>query len=210
MLYTLLDGRARTGTELAVVAAVSPSTASVHLQRLQTQQLVRAIAQGKHRYYSLRSPDVAAALEALSVLAGGSRGTVASRVPSRLLLARTCYDHLAGAAGVTLHDRFLERGWLSAGPADGAYDLTRAGAATCESLGIDADAIRGLRRRFAFACLDWSERRPHLGGALAAALLGVCLDRKWMVRDPDSRALRATPSGRRELLARFGVDVPIG
>lgn len=207
MLYNLLDGRARTSTELAVVAAVSPPTASVHLHRLKAQRLVRVIVQGKHRYYRLEGPNVAAALEALSVLAGESRGSFATRTPSRLLAARTCYDHLAGAMGVALHDRFLAMRWLSPASADEAgYDLTPAGVTACEALGIDIGRARALRRRFAFACLDWSERRPHIGGALGAALLAVVLERKWMVPDLDSRALSVTRAGRRELAARFGVD----
>ena len=95
MLYCLLDGRARTATELAVVAGVSPSTASVHLQRLRAERLVTVVAQGKHRYYSLDGPTVAAALEALSVLAGGERTTFVPTAPDRLRAARTCYDHMA-------------------------------------------------------------------------------------------------------------------
>ncbi|HVC18719.1 MAG TPA: helix-turn-helix transcriptional regulator, partial [Vicinamibacterales bacterium] len=176
MLYCLLDGRARTSTELAVVAGVTPSTASVHLQRLKTQRLVKVVAQGKHRYYSLEGPDVATALEALSVLAGGSRAPFAPNTPHHLRAARSCYDHLAGTLGVSLHDRFRALGWLSgAATGDAAYDLTREGTKAFEALGIDVDAARSQRRRFAFACLDWSERRCHLAGALGAALLDVML-----------------------------------
>jgi DNA-binding transcriptional ArsR family regulator len=204
MLYCLVDGRARTSTELAVVADVTPSTASVHLQRLKAERLVKVFAQGKHRYYSLDGANVAAALEALSVLAGGSRGTFVPGTPSRLRAARTCYDHIAGTLGVSLHDRFKALGWLSAGPADGtAYDLTRIGAEAFEALGIDIEATGALRRRFACACLDWSERRPHVGGALGAAVLHVALKRKWVIQELDGRALCVTSVGRREMLARF-------
>src|SRR5277367_6399203 len=100
MLYCLVDGRARTSTELAMIADVTPSTASVHLQRLKTQRLVKVVAQGKHRYYSLESANVAAALEALNVLAGESRDAFVPSTPSRLRAARTCYDHIAGTLGV--------------------------------------------------------------------------------------------------------------
>src|SRR5437868_6321217 len=126
MLYSLLDGHARTSTELAVVAEVTPSTASVHLQRLKTQRLVTVFAQGKHRYYSLDGATVAAALEALSVLAGGPRDAFVPNTPNRLRAARTCYDHIAGTLGVSLHDRFKALGWLSASSHRGnnAYDLT--------------------------------------------------------------------------------------
>ena len=106
MLCCLLDGRARTSTELAAVAGVTPSTASVHLHRLKTQRLVQVHAQGKHRYYSLEGAHVAAALEALSVLAGGTREPFVPNTPIRLRFARTCYDHIAGTLGVALNDRF--------------------------------------------------------------------------------------------------------
>ena len=204
MLYCLLDGRARTSTELAIVAGVNPPTASVHLTRLKTAHLVKVIAQGKHRYYSLGGPNVARMLEGLSVFAGGSRSEFVPNTPSRLRAARTCYDHMAGTLGVSLHDRFQELGWFQ----DGAYHLTPDGTKAFAALGIDLDATRSLRRRFAYACLDWSERRPHLGGALGARLLEIALKRKWVAQDLDSRALVVTSFGRRELLARFGLSAP--
>ncbi len=205
MLYCLVDGRARTSTELAVVADVTPSTASVHLQRLKAERLVKVFAQGKHRYYSLEGTDVAAALEALSVLAGSSHAAFVPNTPSRLRAARTCYDHIAGTLGVSLHDRFQALGWLSNARANNTCDLTLKGAKAFEALGIDIEATRVLRRRFAYPCVDWSERRPHLGGALAAALLKTALKRKWVFQDLDSRALRVTSLGRREMAARFGL-----
>lgn len=209
ILFCLMDGHARTSTELSVVAEVSPSTASVHLQRLKTAHLVKVLVQGKHRFYSLGGPDVANALEGLTVLAGGSRDKFVPTTPSRLRAARTCYDHLAGTVGVSLHDRFNALGWLSAGSkrGDNAYELTLAGTKAFRALGIDIEKTRMLRRRFACACLDWSERRPHVGGALGAALLKVALKRKWLTQDLDSRAVGVTSLGRREMLARFGLRV---
>jgi DNA-binding transcriptional ArsR family regulator len=209
MLFCLMDGHARTSTELAVVADVSPSTASAHLNRLKTEHLVKRVVQGKHRFYSLEGPDVATALEGLSVLAGGPRKTFVSTAPNRLRAARTCYDHLAGTVGVLLHDHFKAIGWLSTDSTAGdkAYDLTIDGTKAFEALGIDLEATRTLRRRFACACLDWSERRPHIGGALGAALLKVVLKRKWVVQDLDGRALSVTTLGRREILTRFGLNV---
>ncbi len=209
MLYCLSDGRARTGTELAIVADVTPSTASVHLQRLLTQRLVKVLAQGKHRYYSLEGANVAAALESLSVLAGRPRDISVPNTPNRLRAARTCYDHIAGTVGVSLHDRFKALGWLSSGAKGGekSYELTLGGTNAFESLGIDLQEIRRLRRRFAYACVDWSERRPHLGGALGAAVLNIALKRKWLVQDLDSRALSVTSFGRREMLHRFGLQL---
>ncbi len=208
ILYCLMDGHARTSTELATVADVSPSTTSVHLNRLKEEHLVKVLVQGKHRYYSLDGPHVASALEGLSVLAGGSRKFV-PHTPSRLRAARTCYDHMAGAAGVSLHDGLMTLGWLEAGASDeeSTYDLTPEGTRRLEALGIDIDATRTLRRRFACACLDWSERRPHVGGALGAALLKIALKRRWVLQELDSRALEVTGLGRREMLSRFGVRV---
>jgi len=207
MLHCLMDGHARTSTELAVVAEVSPSTASVHLSRLKSAHLIRVLVQGKHRFYSLEGPDVASVLEALNVLAGSPRDKFVPSTPSRLRAARTCYDHIAGTVGVALHDRLKALGWLSAGSKsnDNAYDLTSNGTKGFEALGIDIEATRSLRRRFACPCLDWSERRPHVGGALGAALLNVALKRKWVVQDLDSRALSVTSVGRREMRVRFGL-----
>lgn len=208
ILLCLMDGHARTSTELAVVAGVSPSTTSVHLNRLKAARLVGVVVRGKHRFYSLAGPRVAAALEGLSVLAGHSRSKALSSAPSRLRAARTCYDHLAGIVGVSLHDRFQALGWLSVGSRrNGVYDLTPSGMKAFGSLGIDLEATRKLRRRFACPCLDWSERRPHVGGALGACLLRVALKRRWVTQDLDSRALDITNFGRREMLARFGLHV---
>ena len=208
MLYCLVDGKSRTSTELSVVAQVSPSTASVHLGRLAAVRLVKVSNQGKHRFYSLAGLDVASALEALSVLAGRPRTHSASRAPNRLRAARTCYDHIAGILGTSLHDRFWSLGWLSDSHAgENAYDLTAKGVRAFESLGVDLNSTRKLRRRFACPCLDWSERRPHIGGALGAALLSVAMKRKWVLQDLDSRALEVTKSGRRELLNSFGLQI---
>jgi len=206
MLFCLVDGHARTSTELAIVADVSPSTASMHLARLKAQHLVAMIAQGKHHYYKLDGPAVATVLEALTVFAGESQDKFAPKTSSRLRAARTCYDHMAGHLAVALHDQFLELGWLAADTAaDKSYALTVEGVEAFSRLGIDIEATRRLRRRFACACVDWSERRPHIGGALGAALLKVALKRKWVVQDLDCRALNVTQGGRREMAARFGL-----
>ena len=200
ILYSLMDGRARTSTELAIVARVSPSTASAHLARLSMEHLIKVFVQGKHRYYSLEGPRVARALEGLSVLAGAK---FVPSTPIRLRAARTCYDHLAGALGVELHDRFRTLQWISH-----AYQPTPTGAKALSALGIDIEAAKNLRRRFAYPCLDWSERRPHIGGALGAALLTAALKKNWLLQDLDSRVLSVTKKGRRELEARFGVATP--
>lgn len=206
MLFCLMDGHARTSTELAVVADVSTSTASAHLNRLKTERLVKVLTQGKHRFYSLDGPKVARVLESLSVLADQPQRNFVPNTPTRLRAARVCYDHMAGTLGVQLHDRFKDRNWLSNGAGD-AYELTAAGERALSALNVNVDEMRSSRRRFAYACLDWSERRPHIGGALGSALLDAALKRKWVTKDLDSRAIRVTNAGRRDLLARFGLEV---
>jgi hypothetical protein len=115
---------------------------------------------------------------------------------------------MAGSVAVALHDRLKSLGWLATGPSstDHAYELTPAGTRAMEALGIDLEATRRLRRRFACACLDWSERRPHVGGALGAALLKLALKQKWVTQDLDGRALAITSRGRREMQIRFGLN----
>jgi hypothetical protein len=114
---------------------------------------------------------------------------------------------MAGTLGVALHDRLKSLDWFSASSGDDAYDVTPHGIKGFRALGIDLEAARKLRRRFAYSCLDWSERRAHLGGALGAALLESALKKKWVAQDLDSRALRITNAGRREMLARFGLEI---
>jgi len=207
MLCCLLDGHARTSTELAAVADVTPSTASVHLARLKDERLVKTLAQGRHRYYSLESAEVAEALEALMIVAGGTRDSFTPSTPTRLRVARACYDHMAGAVAVALHDRLRERGWIVSTAGGEGYEISGEGGAALERLGIDVRAARSSRRRLAYPCVDWSERRPHVGGALGAALLALAVRRKWVDRDLDSRVLSVTPAGRREMKTRFGVEV---
>lgn len=209
MLYSLLDGHARTGTELAMVADISPSTASVHLNRLTAEGLVTMAAQGRHRYYSLAGSKVARALEGLSVLAGLSHNKFVPNTPNTLRAARTCYDHVAGRLGVLFHNHLQQHGWISAAKGDDGpmYELTAKGTQALESLHIDVSGARSLRRKFAYPCLDWSERQPHIGGALGAAILAGLLKLKWVVQELDSRALEVTRRGRREMADRLGMPV---
>ena len=206
MLYSLMDGHARSSTELAVLSEVTPSTASAHLSRLVAEGLMTARKQGKHRYYALSGSDVADALEALSVLAGGAKATFVPNTPVYLRTARTCYDHIAGTLGVALHDRMHALGWITTAPKE-TYEVTPGGTKALEGLGVNVNETRALRRRFAYPCLDWSERRPHIGGAVGAAILGVALKRKWVTRELDSRVLTITRVGEREMNARLGVQL---
>jgi len=207
MLVSLLDGRTRTGTELGAITEVGPSTASAHLHRLEAARLITVRRQGKHRYYSLSGPEVEGLLEQMSTLAGVRRAQFVCRAPERLRAARTCYDHIAGTVGVALRDRFAELGWLAtrSSGTEESYEVSSSGASAFSALGIDLEAARNLRRRFAFGCLDWTERRYHLGGSLGAAFLLLAQRRKWVLQDLDSRALRVTELGRREMLGRLGM-----
>lgn len=207
MLCSLMDGHARTATELATLAEVSASTASAHLAKLKDLALVRLHVQGRHRYYSLADKRVAQALEALMVIGQNSAPTFKPHTPDRLQFARTCYDHMAGTLAVLLHDRLLETGWLVETD-EQVYRLSESGEAFFEGLGIEVKDLSTLRRRFACPCLDWSMRRPHLGGSLGAALLQAALKRKWVTQDLDSRALTLTVQGRRELSSRWGLVLP--
>lgn len=208
MLCCLLDGHARTSTELSVVAQISPSTASAHLARLKDDGLLVQLVQGRHRYWRLSNGDVAAALEALLVVAGVPRAPFKPATPTRLRQARTCYDHMAGALAVELHEHCMTQGWLADEPTTGEYALTDAGTAHFAQLGVEVASLRALRRRFACPCLDWSERKPHLGGALGAAVLQLALAQGWVEQDLDSRALSVSPRGRRGMAKAFGMVSP--
>lgn len=208
ILCSLMDGHARTSTELAAIAEVSASTASAHLSKLKDLALVRLHVQGRHRYYSLADQRVAQALEALMVIGQNAAPKFKPHTPDRLQFARTCYDHMAGTLAVLLHDRMLEAGWLVMTD-EQVYRLSDSGEALFGGLGIEVQDLSTLRRKFACPCLDWSMRRPHLGGSLGAALLQTALKRKWVTQDLDSRALALTALGRREIGARFGVEVPL-
>ena len=203
MLCSLMDGHARTSTEMAVIAGVSTSTASAHLARLKDDGLLTLHTQGRHRYYRLAGTHVAQAIEGLMVISRNTRKAFVATTPHRLQFARTCYDHMAGTLAVKLHDHFIAADWLIG---DGAYQLTAPGEAAMIELGVDLAAVHTQRRRFACACLDWSMRRPHLAGALGAAFLQSMLRREWVTQDLDSRALRVTAKGRRELANRFGIQ----
>ena len=216
MLTALLDGRPLAASELARVAAVSAPAASAHLAKLLDGGLVTVVRQGRHRYYRLSGADVAVAIEALSQLVPPApvRGLRQSRLAVALAEARTCYDHLAGRAGVELLDAMLRAGILAesgtagsgtaANPDSVSYRPTRRGAAHLASFGIDPDPPKHSRRRFASACLDWTQRRPHLGGALAAAMTARMFELGWIERGARPRSVRISPAGAAGLAATFG------
>ncbi len=206
MLQALMDRRARTAGELARLAKIAPSTASQHLGRLSDGGLLAVEAQGRHRYYRLADEEVAALLESLMAFAPA----LAPRIPNvgfDLRFARTCYDHLAGTVATTLYDRLAADGTLHV-TAEG-IELTPAGARRLRSLDIDSETLRAGRRPLARACLDWTERRHHLAGALGAALLGSFRARGWLIPRSAPRALRLTATGRQALPSQFDIDVSV-
>ena len=203
MLTALMDGRALTATELALEAGVTQSTASSHLARLTAGGLVSIAKQGRHRYFRIAGREVAGALEALSALealmsSGGRRTPGRIRPGPRdedLRHARVCYDHLAGEAGVHLLERLRQRNLI--GGSDEVVALTRTGETWCGRVGIGLDALRAKRRPLCRACLDWSERRMHLAGALGAALLDRLFVLRYARRERGRRAVTLSPSGER-------------
>lgn len=209
MLFSLLDGRARTATELAIVADLRASAATSHLARLKEEKLVRVVKQGRHHYYTLYSPDVATVLEGLLALSGATIPRFVTKYPTQLRHARTCYDHIAGTLGVTLLDAFVQQGWLVADdPADiKSYSLSPEGLKAFSVLGIDVPELETQRRQLAVPCLDWSERRPHLRGSLASALLTLARKKGWVTGEIDSRALTVTAKGRNEMSTIFGLKL---
>jgi DNA-binding transcriptional ArsR family regulator len=203
MLSRLLDGRFYTATDLAQHAGVSAPTASQHLKLLVDEGLARVRAQGRHRYYMLADGNVAHALEALLRVADGALPeTVRWQAPAMrgLRHARSCYGHLAGVLGVDLCRCFVENGWVQPGEGDGHdYPLTPAGVEQLRQLGITPH--EGARQLY--GCVDWSERRDHFAGPLAVALLDNFVDRGWLRRGDDTRALEVSASGKAGLAALF-------
>ncbi len=208
ILACLMDGRAKTAKELAFVAGVTPQTTSSHLAKLVGGSVLAVEVQGRHRYFRIARQEVADVVEALMTATGRPRTAEdASEVDlPPIKFARLCYDHLAGRVGVELLAALVRRRVLILRDRD--YELTRAGEKWATSLGIDVANARGVRRRFACPCLDWSERRPHLGGALGRALAENFITAKWLRRGAESRVLTLTEKGRRELKARLGMELP--
>ena len=207
ILLALLNGRALTAGELAYVAGVSPQTASEHLAKLTQAKLLSLAKQGRHCYFRLGSPKIARMLEGIMVVAadGPQRYRPRWNGGEELRTARTCYDHIAGRLGVALTDA-LTRGGHIVLTQDGGM-VTPPGEKFLSGFGVLVEDIRRGRRTFCRPCLDWSERRPHLAGALGAALAERCFDLGWIARVRDSRALRISLKGEQGLAEVFGVTL---
>jgi DNA-binding transcriptional ArsR family regulator len=210
MLQALMDGRALTASELARVAGITAQTASSHLGRMAAAGLLAVQKQGRHRYHRLASPGVAQMIEAIMLVASdlepARRVSVGPR-DAALRAARTCYDHLAGRLGVAVTDALVAGGYVELA-SDGGV-VTHPGIAFLRGIGIDADGLSGRRGRHSARvlcrpCLDWSERRPHLAGALGAALCAHSLEKGWIRRIAGTRAVAVTPKGVRVFREDFG------
>lgn len=206
ILAALMGGQALTASELAYVAGVSPQTTSGHLGRLTEGCLLSCIKQGRHRYYRIATPRVAEMLEGIMAVVADlpPRHRPLSASDKAMREARTCYDHFAGRLGVGITDALRTRGHLVL--ADEGGEVTDGGVTFLQGFGVDLDAARRRRRIFCRPCLDWTERRPHLGGCIGAALAQRCFDLGWLERTRDSRALKVTATGRRGLSETFGLS----
>lgn len=203
VLTALLADRALTASELATIAGVTKQTISAHLSKLLAAGLVAVENQGRHRYFRLADPDVAELLESLMGVAfrtGALRVRYGPREPA-LRKARVCYDHLAGELGVAALEALLAHSALKVNGSN--LELSRSGATWFAGLGIDTAALADRRRAFCRTCLDWSERRNHLAGALGAAMLSSLFELGWAKREEDSRVIRFTLAGEREFRARL-------
>jgi DNA-binding transcriptional ArsR family regulator len=193
MLSALMGGQALTATELAIEAGVSASTASSHIGKLRGAGLISVVAQGRHRYVRIPTSTVASLLENLMGVAAAAPTVRRGPRDPALRRARVCYDHLAGERGVQLFDRMHERRFIACD--GGSWLLTGDGEAWLAQLDIDVAALRPHARPLVRACLDWSERRDHLAGAVGAALLARLFERRLVRRDPLGRALSISPRG---------------
>jgi len=202
ILCALMDGRAWTATELGAVASVAASTASGHLARLLSSGLIVCLTQGRHRYYSLAGHHIAGLLESLMSVSMRPRAASPSRTPFHLRYARTCYDHLAGELAVKIYGFMLQEKWLE----PEGTSLTAVGKAQFAALG--AVLHPESRRKACCACIDWSERRFHLGGDAGHALMVRFLQKAWLVRVPGYREVKVRAEGARAMRQLFRIDPP--
>ncbi|HEV2099960.1 MAG TPA: metalloregulator ArsR/SmtB family transcription factor [Stellaceae bacterium] len=206
MLSALMDGREASAGELAYAAHVTPQTASAHLAKPVDARLLSGQRRGRNRYFRIASPEIARMIEGIMAVAvsRAPRYRPAWMRDDALRSARTCYDHLAERLGVALAGSLAGRGFLAL-DSDGG-EVTQDGARFFEGFGLDLAGAAGKRRRFCRPCLDWSEQRLHLGGAVGAALAQRCFALRWIERIKDSRAVAITPQGREGFRASFGVE----
>jgi DNA-binding transcriptional ArsR family regulator len=207
ILGALMGGRALAAGELVRVTGVSPQTTSGHLGKLTEGRLIACVKQGRHRYYRIATPRVAEMLESIMAIVAEAppRYRPASKLDEAMRIARTCYDHFGGKLGVGITDALCALGHVTL--CDEGGELTESGVAFFERFGVDLASARTRRRIFCRPCLDWTERRLHLGGTVGAVLAQRCFDLKWLQHIRGSRALIITPAGRRGLSEAFGLSL---
>lgn len=204
VLWSLLDGRAYTATELAIVADVSPQSISMHLNKLVKENLLAVEKQGRHCYYRFSKPEVAYVIEAMANLLPTDKMKAVHESAdsmSSIKYCRTCYDHLAGKIGVAITEQLLNQKIISSH--EKQYDVTAKGIKWFEDIDVSVSALKSKRRVFARQCLDWSERKPHLAGSLGAALLAKMLELGWIRRTKNSRAITITSKGQTQFYKKF-------
>lgn len=209
ILWALIDGTTRPAGELAFAASISAQSASAHLAKLVDGGLLLQQAQGRHRYFRIASAEIAEAIEGLASLGAARQRAPRSVPPSRsvpvqFLHARTCYDHLAGETAVQILEGMLKARWLA--PEGRDFRVTRLGEKELAALDVDLDAARRSRRVFARACVDLTQRRPHLSGALAGALLDLFTRRGWILRARRSRVVTISSRGQEAFRRIFGTN----
>ena len=206
ILISLLDGRPQTATELANHAKITPQTASAHLSKLVSGNLISKEVQGRYRYFQLTDPNVASAIESLITISGPSdiRSLRDSNEDQALRKARTCYDHLAGKLGTSLAHSLESQGYIV--EYDDNYTLTDSGRQFLTQFGIDVTKAERRRRKFIHSCMDWSERKPHIGGALGAALLDRVTELGWIEKGTTHRTIRVTAAGEQGFCDHFGMQ----
>jgi DNA-binding transcriptional ArsR family regulator len=204
MLWNLLDGRAYTATELSLCAEISPQAASNHLSKLVEAQILSVEKQGRHRYYTFAHAGIAYAIESMANLMPIGNLTHSTKEShNKIELARTCYDHLAGKLGVAITHSLIDNNLIN--QESNQYILTDAGKNWFRSINIEVETIGKGKRVFARPCLDWSERKHHLAGALGAALLQTIIHNDWIRKKLNSREVILTAKGRLELEKRLGL-----
>lgn len=205
MLWNLLDGRAYTATELAAAADISATSASNHLAKLREADIVKVEVQGRHRYYSFATPEVAYAVESLANLTGKRSLNKTEKALSGIKYCRTCYDHLAGFVAVRFVEALEAKGFII--KTVSSYDVTEDGWNWFARFEIFQANFTNNRRPVTRQCLDWSERRPHLAGQLGAAFLDKALEKKWFKKIQFSRELEISTSGRKEFYEMLGMNL---
>lgn len=205
ILWTLLDGRAYTASELAAAVDTSAPNCSMHLAKLIKADLLTVEAQGRHRYYTFSRPEVAYAVEALAALVPQRARETAEKEDPPIRVCRTCYDHLAGRVGVQIAEGLVKQKLLIQTKKE--FELTPKGMRWFNTHGIDPADLQRKRRNFSRTCLDWTERRPHLAGSLGAALLKMMLDEQWVRRMANTRAIQVTPKGRKALSSELKLEI---